>query len=377
MTYPLMNEKTSTNLKLDHYKKTFGTPALLLSKNQLAKNYESLTKALPGVDLYYAVKANFNRDIVSMLHEFGCKFDVSTNAECDLIDELSIPVENTIHTHPIKSEDEISHSLKLGINEFTVDNPWELKKLIPYKDQVKVNIRIAVLNKDSRINLSSKFGTTPKGAIELMDMAFAEGIHIQGFSFHTGSQNSNPAKYLDGIDMCLELIEYAKTKGHEISQIDIGGGFPSPYIEEVQDIYDFCQPIREHIKDRCEGIRIIAEPGRYLVGTAMSLITEVKGISYREGTYWYFLNDGIYQSFSGKVFDHCNYSFSTDKTDGETFPSYFSGPTCDSCDIIRKDLEIPMLEIGDVVQFHTMGAYCSASASHFNGYAPTPVHLID
>jgi ornithine decarboxylase len=116
-----------------------------------------------------------------------------------------------------------------------------------------------------------------------------------------------------------------------------------------------------------EGTRILAEPGRFICGPAGTILTTVMGRAWRDGRWWYYLDDGLYGSFSGQLYDHARYPVAPlrDKP-GPRFHSVLAGPTCDSIDVVREDIELPELEAGDVIVGRQMGAYTVASATDFN-----------
>lgn len=115
-------------------------------------------------------------------------------------------------------------------------------------------------------------------------------------------------------------------------------------------------------------IRIIAEPGRGLCAEAVTLMTRVLGKSVRNGLPWYIIDDGVYGSFSGKLFDHADFELVAEAADLRPRSGcVVAGPTCDSHDVVSIDQELPDLEVGELLLVPTMGAYTSASASGFNG----------
>jgi ornithine decarboxylase len=158
--------------------------------------------------------------------------------------------------------------------------------------------------------------------------------------------------------------------------IDIGGGFPINYLNPVLPVQRFCQPINEYLERYFSKYRIIAEPGRVLSGPCMVLAAKVMGKSLRSGVWWYYLDEGVYGSFSGKIYDHAEYPLLVPRS-GETFTSVLAGPTCDSIDVLYENIALPRLEIGDVLLFDSMGAYTTASASNFNGFPKAKIVLID
>ncbi|MCM8539294.1 MAG: type III PLP-dependent enzyme [Lentisphaeraceae bacterium] len=349
-----------------------GSPCFVLSLDEIERNFLSLSSALPNVKFYYAVKANPDKNILQKLGSLGCYFDVSTNREVEKVLEQGIPCGHCIHTHPIKHDAEIEFALEKGLKYFTVDNMYELEKFVAYKDRVKLSVRISVDNSDCRINLSEKFGCSVEEALLIIQSAKKLGLTVSCLSFHVGSQCTNPEKYIEALKSCREVEQKAREYGTCITTIDIGGGFPVAYTEDPIDIKSFCSVIANYIKEEFSDMEIIAEPGRFIVASAMTLFTTVKGKSNRNSKLWYFVDDSIYQSFSGIVFDHCDFPMYC-RNEGALRPSQIAGSSCDSYDVIKKDIELPELEIGEILMFKQMGAYCSASSSHFNGYSPTQI----
>jgi ornithine decarboxylase len=159
--------------------------------------------------------------------------------------------------------------------------------------------------------------------------------------------------------------------------VDIGGGFPIRHFDTDEDWFATMAPALTLEMNRLfdSGLRVIAEPGRALVGPSSFLIMSVVGKSIRNNKHWYFLDDGVYGALSGTIFDHCRYQFNVLKR-GTTQLSTLAGPTCDSLDIISADEELPELDFGDLVYAQNIGAYSLAHATHFNGIPPAKAVLI-
>jgi len=353
-----------------------GTPSLFLSQGRLRENYRALSYALPGVELFYAVKSNAYPEIVSILAQEGCLFDVCTNGEIDIVKGRGIPAKNCMHTHPIKRDSDIRYALDFGIDLFVVDNEFELDKFLPYADRAKLLVRMSIQNPTCVVNLSHKFGCAPTQTYSLIERAHGMGLKVAGISFHVGSQNESPLKYIEALDFCRDICRKAALNGITLDIIDIGGGFPINYLNPVLPVQRFCQPINEYLERYFTKYRIIAEPGRVLSGPIMVLAARVMGKSLRSGVWWYYLDEGVYGSFSGKIYDHAEYPLLVPRT-GETFNSVLAGPTCDSIDVLYENIALPSLEIGDVLLFDSMGAYTTASASNFNGFPKAKIVLID
>jgi ornithine decarboxylase len=108
----------------------------------------------------------------------------------------------------------------------------------------------------------------------------------------------------------------------------------------------------------------------------MVLATKVMGKSKRSGVWWYYLDEGVYGSFSGKMYDHADYPLFTSRV-GPKHNSVLAGPTCDSIDVLYENIALPELQIGDVLLFESMGSYTTASASNFNGFPKAKIVCVD
>ncbi|AJQ96966.1 type III PLP-dependent enzyme [Gynuella sunshinyii] len=358
--------------------KRHGAPLMILDCDIIRRQYRELQNALPDVTLHYALKPLPHPAVVKTLLDEGASFDLATSGEVELVRECGVPAEATIHTHPIKRDRDIRDALEYGCNVFVVDSLNELEKFRAYKDEAEILIRLSFRNADAVADLSKKFGCNPATAIELIKQAFDWGIRIKGLSFHVGSQTTDPQKYVHAIESCHAVFEQVIELGLPVlSMLDIGGGFPVSYMEDVTPIRDFCNPIRRALAAFPETVRIIAEPGRFICAPAVTSVASVMGQAEREGKIWYYLDDGIYGSFSGIMFDHGQYPVDAMYWDGERQPSVLAGPTCDSIDVIAEDIMLPKLANGDLIIGRMMGAYTSATATDFNFFKRAEIVVLN
>src|SRR5271163_3239668 len=179
------------------------------------------------------------------------------------------------------------------------------------------------------------------------------------------------------IARCAGLMRVAAQMGHTLSILDIGGGFPVDYLHRCVPIEEFCAPIRVALKELPPATRVIAEPGRYISAPSAISVTSVMGRALRDNRWWYYVDDGLYGSYSGQVYDHATYPVEALVPEGRTYPSVLAGPTCDSIDVINEHLELPKLDVGDLVVGREMGAYTWASASEFNFFPRATVLALD
>jgi ornithine decarboxylase len=345
----------------------YGSPLLLVDCDVVRRQYRSLQRALPGVAFYYALKPLPHGAVVAELRELGSSFDLATTGEIKLVKAAGIAPERCIHTHPIKSDADIRAALRFGIRTFVADNPDEIRKFVRYRRRAELLLRVSFRNPSAVVDLSRKFGCEAAAVPPLLELARSLGVRVRGLSFHVGSQVADPAKYVEAIGACSDLVAAAATSGSaNLDMLDIGGGFPIPYRGETVPIGQFCRPIRQALKSLPRRVKVIAEPGRFIAGPAGTAVATVVGRAQREGRWWYYLDDGLYGSYSGQLFDHATYPIEVLDRDGPLHPSVLAGPTCDSIDVVREDLPLPELQIGDLVVGRMMGAYTCASATDFN-----------
>lgn len=356
----------------------FGAPLLLLDCDVIRQQYRALNNALPNVTLHFALKPLPHPAVVRTLLEEGASFDLATSGEVDLVAQEGVPAERTIHTHPIKRDADIRDALAYGCNVFVVDNLNELAKFKAYHNEVELLVRLSFRNAEAFADLSKKFGCSPEHALTIIETAQAWNIRIKGLSFHVGSQTMHPQKYVDAIRTCKEVMEQVVARGlPALSTLDIGGGFPVSYSQQVMPIDQFCVPINEALNELPETVQVLAEPGRFIVAQSVTSVASVMGQAERDGQMWYYLDDGIYGSFSGLMFDDAQYPLVTLKQEGEYAPSVLAGPTCDSIDVIAENIMLPKLDNGDLIIGRMMGAYTSATATDFNFFKRAQTVLLN
>ncbi len=360
-----------------------GTPIFVIDHEQIRKNYQEFRSHLPAVQVYFAVKANSNPEIVRTLFEMGSSFDVASMPEFMIVYENirdmpdkerqdwiwdKIIYANTIK--PIETLEALDKYKPL----VTFDNAAEIKKIHDHAPHAGLVLRIRVPNTGSMVELSSKFGAHPGEAVDLIMTAFEAGLEVEGLSFHVGSQCTNFENYVTALQLSSDIINEVETRtGKKIRLLDIGGGFPVKYHPEVKDFKLLAKKLNTEFKRLFpKDMQIIAEPGRFLVANTCTLVAKVVGKAVRDGKTCYYINDGVYHTYSGQVFDHVNYPVLPFK-DGETQISAVFGPTCDAFDTITLSAELPELDIGDLVYSENIGAYSHASSTYFNGFPPAKV----
>ena len=359
--------------------KKHSSPLLLISRCTIKKQYDTFRRYLPEVTPYYAVKANTYPDIIKYLYKLGAFFDVASANEMALTLSLGIPPKKLIFAHTIKSEKDLIQASNSGVHLMTYDNEMELYKIKKHCPEARLLLRIRVSNLGSNIELSLKFGADVDQAIPLLQKARHFGLNPVGISFHVGSQCTHSDSYLQALEISSTIFQESKNYGFDLKILDLGGGFPIKHrdSDNFEDFKTMARKIRLEIKNLFDKkTQVIAEPGRFMVGPAGTLITQVVGRTYRNNKNYYYLNDGIYGDFSGIVFDNCKYEFKTLRN-GRKHLSTLAGPTCDSFDTISVSEDLPELDLGSVVYVRNIGAYsCASAVTSFNGFTPAKIIMV-
>jgi ornithine decarboxylase len=359
-----------------------GTPCFIVDHKKIRQNYREFRKALPRVQAYYAVKANSDPEIIETLYKMGASFDVASFPEFMIVygNIKDLPDkerqdwiwDKIIYANTIK-QIETLHKLDQFKPLVTYDNIAELYKIRTHCPHAGLVLRIRVPNTGSMVELSSKFGASPGEAVDLILEAFKAGLVVEGISFHVGSQCNNFENYIQALQLASSILKEAESRGHKINILDIGGGFPVKYNSKSRSFKTLAKKLNTEI-DRLfpKTMEILAEPGRFMIANAATLVAKVIGKAARDGKPCYYIDDGVYHTFSGVIFDHCNYPIRAFRK-GEPKISAVFGPTCDALDTISVAEELPALEIGDYVYAENIGAYSHASSTYFNGFPPAKV----
>jgi ornithine decarboxylase len=355
-----------------------GTPLFILDHDKIRENYRTFKKYLPRVQCYYAVKANSTQQIVETLFKEGSSFDVASYNEYMQVYQYIRHFETKEKKYFVWDKIIFSNTIKdratlQKIRQYkplmTYDNVDELKKIKEYCDTAGLVIRLKVPDTGSQVEMSSKFGAELSDAEKLIQQAFDMGLKVEGISFHVGSQCTNFNNYTSALAFTSEIFHNARKKGFNLNLVDIGGGFPVPYDPQVPDFKQLSSLLNSEFKRLFpDDIEILAEPGRFIAATAAVLISEIIGKARRDGKIFYHINDGVYHTFSGVVYDHWMPNFTAFK-EGEKEICAVVGPTCDSFDKITLSAELPgNLEVGDFLYTNNIGAYSTASSTKFNGF---------
>ncbi|MGB9721031.1 MAG: type III PLP-dependent enzyme [bacterium] len=374
-----MKTKSKNNIKkqIENLVRKHNTPLFLISKSKLLSQLKKFQTLLPRVKPFYAVKSNSHPFILKTFADAGTGFDVASIQEMKTLLEMGVSPDRMVFANTVKTPEALKFAMVNKINLMTFDSEYELNKIVKYAPGARVLVRIKVPNVGSMVELSLKFGAEPPDAIPFLIKAIRLGLKPAGLSFHVGSQNIHIENYLDALELASIIFKDAHLKQIPLEILDIGGGFPIKHFDDDKDLFAVTAVSINKELNRLfpDNVQVIAEPGRVLCGPAGILIMKVIGKSIRNNKHWYYLDDGVYGSLSGLVYDHCKYQYKVLKK-GVTQITTLAGPTCDSFDIISTSEELPELDIGDIIYVENIGAYSWATATNFNGLPPAKVVII-
>jgi len=357
------------------------TPCVVVDLLTIRQQYRALRDALPDALIYYAVKANPVVPVLEALSGLDIGLDLASTGEIDRCLALGIAVERFCFGNAIKRERDIAWAHSLGIDLFAFDSPAELDKLARAAPGARVFCRLPIHGHGAEWPLTRKFGCSARMASELLVRAKLLGLRPVGVSFHVGSQQTDPMQWAVAIGIAADVFRDCARQGITLELLDVGGGLPAHYRAPVPPLSSYAEAIPSSVSAQFGSAapQIMVEPGRYLVGDAGVLRSQVLLIA-RHGRRWVYLDVGRYNGLAETQGEAIQYALRTQHDLGASEPVVLAGPTCDSTDIIydRAHYELPLdLAIGDTVDFLSAGAYTASYASvEFNGFPPLVVHCI-
>jgi ornithine decarboxylase len=360
-------------------------PCLVLDLDVVRENYQNFAKALPDTKVFYAVKANPAPEILKLLVELGCYFDVASVAETRDVLAAGATSDRISYGNTIKKETEIAEAFRLGVTLYAVDCEAEVEKVARAAPGSRVICRIHCDGSGSEWPLSRKFGCEPDYAADILELAHKRGLVPHGVSFHVGSQQHNVEAWDRALASTAAIFRTCAERGISLAIVNLGGGFPAKYMRKTPKLESYGKAIfkalRKHFGNNLPNT--IVEPGRGLVGNAGVIEAEVVLIAKRspeDEVRWVYLDIGKFHGLAETIDESIRYPIRTTHDRDETAPCVIAGPTCDSVDVLYEKTPYPLpvtLAIGDKVLIEATGAYTTTYSSiGFNGYPPLRQYVI-
>lgn len=375
----------------------------VLNLGTVVDKYHLWRRSFPRIQPFYAVKSNPDEMIVRTLHVAGTGFDCASKVELEQCLKMpGIDVNDIIFANPCKQVEHILYAKEHNVQMMTFDNPFELEKIHKHFADAKLVLRLLPDDSHSLMPFGSKFGASFSEAQALIAQCKSLGMSLIGVSFHVGSGCFSSIAWIEALKLSRLVFDEAKKYGYTMNLVDIGGGFPG--LETGNLPLSTIGPDVAPIADQLFGpeVRIIAEPGRFFCTQSTTLACTVVSKRERlvsvaipvdpsnpegektttlEPEFQLYLSDGIYGSMNCVVFDHAVLDpthLNLDAAERVVQRTTMWGPTCDSIDVVVKGIPFPDTHVGEWIFFENMGAYTTAAASSFNGFAPpAPFYVLN
>ncbi|XP_070490198.1 ornithine decarboxylase 2-like [Chironomus tepperi] len=350
--------------------------------SDVIQKYEDWQRFMPRVKPHYAVKCNDDINVLKTLASVGCSFDCATLWEIEKIISLNVSTDRIIFANTTKIASHIDYAKQQNVNLMTFDNEDEIEKIIKIYPDARLILRIRYSSEKAIYKLGRKFGSDPiSEAPQLLKLAKSYNLNVVGISFHIGSSCEDYEAYGGAIKACRKLFEFGTEIGFNFKILDIGGGFFGDSFNRIRHFSSIINnALDEHFpQNEFTDLEIFSEPGRYFVESAFTLISQIHSRKVTKNTdgsildIMYYQNEGVYSNFLfiplgpeeiiPKVLSH--------KRSGKKFKTTIWGPTCDSTDKVCENIDLEMLDIGDIMYYENMGAYTIPLRTPFNAFQTT------
>ncbi|MGB1403149.1 MAG: type III PLP-dependent enzyme [Porticoccaceae bacterium] len=353
----------------------YDQPVLVMSRQRLRANARRFMAAMPRVRPHFAVKANPDKEILRIFKDEGTCFEIASIAELDAMVELGADMDTVFYSNPIKSPQSIKHATDHGVIWYCVDTHEEVEKIAMINPQAKLYLRIAVSNEGSSWPLAGKFGAGPAAVEAIIAAAKQFNMQICGVTFHVGSQCCNIDNWVAGIRAAKQLFAKLISHGFMPHLLNLGGGYPLQFNGDEPVIEQIGEAINRELEDIPQSVQVMAEPGRYLVGSAGCLVSQIVGVATRDDARWVYLDTGVYGGLMELTMDF-PLSLVSERT-GDLGLWTLAGPTCDSIDVMGRHQLPTNSAAGDFVYMPNLGAYCTTCACDFNGFPAPILRMVD
>jgi ornithine decarboxylase len=351
------------------------TPYLLVDRDVVRDKVSQIGKNIRNSRVFYAVKANPDIEICRFIAELGIGFEIASEGELRMLGQIGVAADRIITSNPMKTFRFLEEAVEYGVNYFAYDSKAEVDKMARHAPGSNVYVRLTVPNEGSEWPLSKKYGVEIEEAAALLVYARDKGLNPVGITFHVGSQCNNPYNWQSAVDKTCELWETVEAEGIKLRLLNIGGGYPIRYTKNIVSIENIEKKINKALgQSFADDVEIYIEPGRAVVGDAGVFIGSVIGKAARGEENWLYIDVGVFnglmESIGGIKYNYIVGSRGEEKT------WTVAGPSCDSVDVIDKEVEIPEPEVGNRILIPSAGAYTISYASEFNGFSIPKTILI-
>ncbi len=358
------------------------TPYMAVDLGIIREKCRQFKSLFPRVTFFYAIKALSDREVIQVVNEYVDGFDVASIEEIEALLSLGIAPNRLGFNNPVKPAKSIEKAYGYGLRDFSCQSRQEIEKLAAYAPGSNIYVRVKMDDSHSAVPLSTKYGCDMDDVSSLLQYAKELSLKPVGLTFHVGSQQTSFEVWLSDITNARSILAEVNELGIAANTINIGGGLPAKYEANDPAIEDVAQVINHALGDD-NTMRYISEPGRFVVANSSVIVSSVIGKEKRNDQNWLYLDAGLFQAFLGASrfhpFPYPPYSLRHDTQGDQKMEQYIlTGPSCDSQDIIARDIWLPAdITIDDKIVFPNTGAYTVVYGSEFNGFKPPRRVFID
>lgn len=359
-------------------RKKIETPFLLIDREKVKEKASLIGQNIRNSKVFYAVKANPDIEVIKLADKLGMGFEIASEGELKLLSSIGVKPERIITSNPVKTFKFLKMAASYGVNYFAYDSEEEVNKMAGLLPGCSVYVRLSVPNEGSEWPLNKKFGVEINQAAELLSYAGEKGLRPVGITFHVGSQCTNIYNWNSALDKAKVLWDIAEKKGIKLNLLNIGGGYPIKYTKNVVDVDAIEKNVDRLIREKFQrDVKVFIEPGRAVIGDAGIFVASVIGKTNRGDDNWLHIDVGVFsglmESIGGITY---SYIIEASRQARHKRKWILAGPSCDSFDVIDKNVNLPEPEIGGLMLILSSGAYTISYASKFNGFSIPKTVLI-
>ena len=357
-----------------------GTPLYVYSESSIVSRFREFNEAFEGVDrlIAYSVKANGNLSLLQLLAREGAGADIVSGGELHRALLAGVPAERIVFSGVGKTVVELAAALDAGIYSFNVESEGELRELSNLGETMGKPAPIALrVNPDVKATTQhhytatghkeTKFGIPIEEARRLYRHARdSKGLHVRGVDVHIGSQILDVEPYKLALDRVLELIDELRKDGIDLEYVDLGGGFGVSYEQGRETpAKDFANALVPELKK--SGLRLVLEPGRFIMGPSGVLLTRVLYIKKYGGKTFVITDAGMNDLLRPSHYASYHLIENTEHHEKRDDVAVdVVGPICETGDFLALDRTMKLPQEGELLAVHTTGAYGFSMASTYN-----------
>lgn len=375
-------------VSLEQIAERFGTPTYVYSRSHFERQYQAYADALgnhPGL-ICYAVKANSNLGILSLLAQLGAGFDIVSGGELERVLLAGGDPSRVVFSGVGKTANEMRRALEVGVHCFNVESEAEMQRLervaaecetiAPVSLRVNPDVDAQTHPYISTGLKENKFGVAIDRALDVyMHAANSPHLKVIGVDCHIGSQLTEVAPFLDALERLLMLVDDLSSKGIQLEHLDLGGGLGVRYRgEEPPPVADYLQAVIGSIGERNLGL--ILEPGRSIAANGGLLLTRIDYLKRTEEHNFAIVDAAMNDNLRPALYQAWQDIVPVTPDHGEDAMWDIVGPVCETGDFLGKNRALALRQ-GQLLAMLSAGAYGFTMSSNYNSRTRAAEVLVD